>query len=75
MRCSMTQDRVGGRPELAPGEPPADGDGDGMPDAWETAHGLVPDGPGDAAADPDGDGWTNIEEYLNGTDPREADAA
>ena len=23
------------------------------------------------AADPDGDGYTNVEEYLNGTNPRE----
>ncbi|MEX2605830.1 MAG: Ig-like domain-containing protein, partial [Kiritimatiellia bacterium] len=46
----------------------ADSDGDGMPDAWEIAHGLDPlvD---DAGADLDGDGLTNIWEYTHGFDP------
>ena len=41
-----------------------DTDNDGMPNAWETAHGLNPitANPG---ADFDGDGYSNIEEYLN----------
>ncbi|MFQ5809451.1 MAG: pectate lyase, partial [Armatimonadota bacterium] len=56
---------VGGWPELAPGAPPKDADGDGMPDAWEAAHALDPEDPSDGSADRDGDGYTNIEEYLN----------
>jgi hypothetical protein len=51
-------------PVLNAGIPPADSDHDGMPDAWETAHGLQPqnasDGPAFAA-----NGYTNLENYLN----------
>ena len=42
-----------------------------MPDDWEKATGLNPDDATDSAADTDKDGYTNVEEYLNGTDPRE----
>jgi uncharacterized repeat protein (TIGR01451 family) len=49
-------------------------DGDGMPNDWETAHGLDPDDPADADADPDADGLTNLEEYRNDTDPNAADS-
>ena len=62
-------EQVGGYPEYR-GEPHEDTDGDGMPDDWESAHGMSPDGASDAAADPDGDGYSNIEECINGTDPK-----
>ncbi|WP_347304564.1 pectate lyase (plasmid) [Croceibacterium sp. TMG7-5b_MA50] len=55
----------GGWPRLRPGRPLRDRDGDGMPDAWERAHGLDP-ARDDGALDPDGDGWTHLEDYLNG---------
>jgi pectate lyase len=67
-------DEVGGYPNYSfdPAEVPADTDGDGMPDAWESTHGLNPADASDGALDADGDGYTNLEEFLNGTSPREA---
>ncbi|MCU0963121.1 MAG: hypothetical protein MUF48_23765 [Pirellulaceae bacterium] len=56
--------QVGGYPHLDRGESPADSDGDGMPDTWESAQGLDPRDPADAKLDRDGDGYTDIEEYL-----------
>lgn len=66
-------DQVGGYPEYTfdPSEVPADSDGDGMPDEWETDHGLDSSDGSDGAQDSDGDGYTNVEEFLNGTDPQE----
>ena len=55
---------VGGWPDLTPGMAWIDTDGDGMPDAWETANGLDP-ATDDGAADRDGDGFTNLEDWLN----------
>src|SRR5262249_43435347 len=60
--------QVGGYPQYK-GEPYADADKDGMPDSWETKHGLNPNDASDAAKDQSGDGYTNIEKYLNGLDP------
>jgi hypothetical protein len=51
--------------------PAVDGDGDGMPDAWELLHGLNAS-VNDAALDSDGDGVSNREEYAAGTDPMNA---
>ncbi len=49
----------------------ADGDGDGLPDAWEAGHGLDANNPADADLDPDGDGLTNAQEYAASTDPND----
>ena len=64
-RIIDSQTDVGGWPDLAPGRPWVDADRDGMPDAWESAHGLNPADPVDGPADPDGDGFTNLEDWLN----------
>jgi len=64
-RIINSQTEVGGWPELKSLPAPPDRDHDGMPDAWETQHGLNPDDQTDAAADRDADGYTNVEEYLN----------
>ncbi|MCI0497529.1 MAG: transglutaminase domain-containing protein [Thermoplasmata archaeon] len=47
-----------------------DTDGDGMPDGWEIEYYLDAHRD-DADGDVDFDGYTNLEEYLNGTDPRD----
>lgn len=49
--------------DLSPGEPPADSDNDGMPDAWEEARGLRPDLDDSARVMPSG--YTAIEDYVN----------
>ena len=59
----------GGYPEYK-GEPYKDSDGDGMPDDWEKKYGLNPNDPSDAAGDLNGDGYSNIEEFINGRDPK-----
>lgn len=61
------ESEVGGQPKIPAVTRPAgfDTDRDGMPDAWERAHGLNPSDAGDGSADADGDGYSNVEEYLN----------
>ncbi len=49
-----------------------DSDGDGLPDAWEMAHGLNRYDSADANADGDHDGMTNTQEYSAGTNPQDA---
>lgn len=58
-------------PQWTNPDPGPDLDGDGMPDAWESLHGLIA-GIKDGAADADLDGLTNLEEYQAGTDPQNA---
>jgi hypothetical protein len=50
----------------------ADSDGDGLPDAWENAHGFDPTNATDRALDADGDTMLNWQEYVAGTDPTNA---
>ena len=49
-----------------------DADQDGLPDDWELALGMNPNDPFDSMSDPDGDGDGNLDEFLHGTDPRNA---
>ena len=55
----------------------ADSDGDGMPDSFEDDHGLDKNDITDASLDNDAtggaDGLTNLQEFLAGTDPQDAD--
>jgi hypothetical protein len=64
-RLIDTQADVGGWPELKPGEPWRDRDGDGLPDDWERSHRLDPRNPADGNSDRDGDGYTALEDWLN----------
>lgn len=60
-------DEVGGWAALATwdgGEPLADSDADGMPDSFETAHGLNPHDAADGASQAPS-GYTWVEEYIN----------
>jgi pectate lyase len=66
-------DEVGGWPKLESVSPPEDTDSDGMPDQWEKKHGLYLER-ADNNGDLDEDGYTHIEEFLNGTDPRQEDS-
>ena len=47
-----------------------DTDGDGLPNAYETANSLSPS-VADANVDSDGDGMTNAQEFRAGTNPRD----
>ena len=66
-------DEVGGLTgyNFTPEHVSLDSDHDGMPDSWEMQYNFDRKDPADHAADADGDGYTNLEEFLNGTDPRE----
>ncbi|MBN2183190.1 MAG: hypothetical protein JW715_14860 [Sedimentisphaerales bacterium] len=62
-----TQKDVGGWDEYPEVHRPEgwDTDGDGIPNAWETEHGLNPENAADGALYRDGDGYTALEDYLN----------
>ncbi len=59
-----SQTQVGGWPELCSLPAPADNDHDGMPDAWEYAHGLDPADASDRNL-VTAEGYTQLEVYLN----------
>lgn len=60
-----SQEDVGGWPVLKAGKALKDTDGDGMPDDWESEHGLNPKSTSDASAYTLNEDYTNIEVYLN----------
>ncbi|GIK36958.1 MAG: hypothetical protein BroJett011_07910 [Chloroflexota bacterium] len=63
--------------KLTVNPPNGDSDSDGLPDGWESSHGLNPvdaTGQHGAVGDPDGDGLTNADEYSVGTDPQDFDS-
>lgn len=65
-RLINSQTEVGGWPALKTAPAPLDSDGDGMPDAWEQAHGLNPNDPSDANLTDRASHYTQLERYLNG---------
>jgi hypothetical protein len=60
----MSTSEVGGWPVLNSLPAPADSDRDGMPDEWETKHGLDPSNPEDRNTT-NAEGYTMLEQYLN----------
>ena len=64
-RVINSQADVGGWPDFQAAMPPADRDQDGLPDLWETSHGLNPEDATDAAKDKNGNGLPDLEDYLN----------
>jgi hypothetical protein len=63
-----SENDVGGFPSIDPGTACVDSDHDGIPDAWEIAHGLNPKDPSDGRK-LNRDGYTNLEHFLNGISP------
>jgi len=61
----LSQNEVGGWPELKSTAAPIDTDQDGMPDTWETTKGLNKNDPADRNGDKDGNGYTNLEDFIN----------
>jgi pectate lyase len=59
-----SQSEVGGWPTLNSTTAPTDSDHDGMPDTWETAHGLNPNNAADRNTIAP-NGYTMLENYLN----------
>jgi hypothetical protein len=63
---------ISGWPNLATQAPLADRDNDGMPDEWESRHGLNPDDPADRNRI-GASGYTMVEIYINSLDGRRSD--
>lgn len=63
---------VGGWPALSAGTPCPDTDADGISDAWEQTNfgSLTVGSTTNSASDYDRDGYTDLEEFLNGTNPK-----
>lgn len=59
-----SQDAVGGWPDLHPGTPWVDRDGDGLPDEWERRWGLDAGNPADAQGQVDEHGYSALERWL-----------
>ncbi|CAG9988578.1 unnamed protein product [Clonostachys byssicola] len=55
---------MGGPGSISGGTSPTDTDGDGIPDAWESANGLNPNDKADGMAVAS-NGYTNLENYVN----------
>jgi hypothetical protein len=55
---------VGGPGTIAGGTAPVDSDGDGIPDAWESANGLNPNDASDGMKIAS-NGYANLENYVN----------
>ncbi|MBW4889949.1 hypothetical protein KXQ82_09490 [Mucilaginibacter sp. HMF5004] len=60
-----TEADAGGQGTIAPARALTDTDGDGIPDAWESSHGLDPKNVKDAGKLFGQSGYTNLENYLN----------
>jgi hypothetical protein len=69
-----SQEDVGGWDAYPEVHRPADWDTDrdGMPDTWESAHGLDAKSAQDGSTDRNADGFTNLEDYLNSLIPESA---
>jgi hypothetical protein len=64
-RLVADEDAAGGIGKIEGGKSSISTVGDGIPDAWKSAHGLDPKAPDVAKGDYNHDGFTNLEKYLN----------